>query len=126
MSGQDIGRDAAAGPLAAQRLDHGPRHAEDAARVRLLETAPAGGQVGARGPAAAEDGVGPGRPGGHARGAAVGQEGAVAVDVGDQGVDGRGGVGEAAGGRQGLGRERGGEDGGEEGPGGEVLDVFGG
>lgn len=90
----------------ADRLDDPDvRRAEHAARVRLLDAAPAGREIGAGGP--------PSRPitttttsiccpFGHARGLAVRQERRVRVDVGDPVVHLRVVVGQARRGRQDL------------------------
>lgn len=90
---EGLGGDARVG-VAADGLDDLAGHAVDPARVALGEGAPADGQVGARGVPLSRSRVGRLGPGCHAAGRAVREEGAVRSDVGDQGVDVRGRVGE--------------------------------
>lgn len=87
---------------AAEGLDGDARDAGEAAGELLIEPAPADVEVRAGGPAAAARGRVGGGPVGDAGAGAVGHEGGVVVDVGDEGVEGVPGVGEDAGRGEGL------------------------
>lgn len=87
---------------AAEGLDGDARDAGEAAGELLVEAAPADVEVRAGGPAAAARGRVGGGPVGDAGAGAVGHEGGVVVDVGDEGVEGVPGVGEDAGRGEGL------------------------
>lgn len=87
-------------------LEHAIRLAVHPAAKHLAVAGPADAQVGGTGPAGFVEGVG-GGVGGDGAGGAVGEEGGVGGNVGYEGVEVGGVVGEDAGGGEGLGGDEG-------------------